>query len=229
MSFTIKDLQKLASSEKYKEFSKNHHILLNLGEKIYSRRKDLGLTQAELGKKSGIPQNKISLLESGNYGEPGREIIEKLSTALQIEIDYFNDSISRKTVELYNYILSKSKKSLGIMQFMKIPYFVDLGFIENKREQLTNFSYIRWNYGPFDKKVYDYQKLFSFENELGIKDIKFIYLSIEDQKLTENILQNIPILNGEKLKKLSYETYPMKNLGVSYGDNKHMGELLILK
>lgn len=229
MSFTIKDLQKLASSEKYKEFSKNHHILLNLWEKIYSRRKDLWLTQAELWKKSWIPQNKISLLESWNYWEPGREIIEKLSTALQIEIDYFNDSISRKTVELYNYILSKSKKSLGIMQFMKIPYFVDLWFIENKREQLTNFSYIRWNYWPFDKKVYDYQKLFSFENELWIKDIKFIYLSIEDQKLTENILQNIPILNWEKLKKLSYETYPMKNLWVSYWDNKHMWELLILK
>ena len=64
MSFTIKDLQKLTSSKKYKEFSKNHNILLNLWEKIYSRRKDLWLTQAELWKKTWIPQSKISLLES---------------------------------------------------------------------------------------------------------------------------------------------------------------------
>ena len=229
MSFTIKDLQKLTSSKKYKEFSKNHNILLNLWEKIYSRRKDLWLTQAELWKKTWIPQSKISLLESWNYWEPGREIIEKLANVLQIEIEYFNDSISRKTVEFYNYILFRIKKSLNIMQFMKIPYFVDLWFIENRKEQLTNFLYIRWHYWPFDKKVYDYKKLFSFENELWIKDMKFIYLSSSDQKIIENILQNIPILDWEKLKKLSYETWPMKKLWVSYLENKHMWELLILK
>ncbi|MDD3303218.1 MAG: DUF4065 domain-containing protein [Candidatus Gracilibacteria bacterium] len=230
MSYNIKDLQKLVKSKDFESYQLENLRFINLGEKIYGRRKDLGLTQTELGKLSQIPQNKISEMESGTYGDPGYEILNKLSKGLNISVEYLDyDSITRKTVELYNHVFSKIKDVPDIMQFMKIPYFIDLEFIKNHGKQITNFEYIRWNYGPFDKKVYDYQKLFSFDNEKGIKDIKPIYLTADEINVIDTVLSKIPKDHGQKLKELSYQTLPMKSLGVCLGDNKCMGEKLILK
>jgi hypothetical protein len=137
----------------------------------------------------------------------------RLSDALNISSEYLSyDSISRKTVEMYNYILQELESTPDIMQFMKLPYFIDLSCVRRKLQKISNFEYIRWNYGPFDKVVYDYQKLFSFQNENGIPDISYIYLSTAEKEVIDSTLMSIPKNNGEELKKLSYETEPMKNL-----------------
>jgi hypothetical protein len=74
-------------------------------------------------------------------------MIAKLSKALEIGSEYFSsENITRKTVELYNYVLSKLENIPDIMQFMKLPYFIDLELIKNNLKQATNFEYIRWNY-----------------------------------------------------------------------------------
>ena len=230
MSYNIKDLQKLVKSKEFKDYQIENARFINLWEKIYWRRKDLWLTQAELWELSQIPQNKISELESWTYWEPWFDFLSKLSKWLNISFEYlYYDSITRKTVELYNYIFSNIKNIPDIMQFMKIPYFIDLEFIKNNGKQITNFEYIRWNYWPFDKKVYDYQKLFSFDNERWIKDIKPIYLSLAEIKIIDIVLSNIPKDNWQLLKELSYKTWPMKKLWVCLWDNKCMGEKLILK
>lgn len=108
MSYSIKDLKHLVNSDEFKTFKAEDNRLISLGEKIYGRRKDLALTQSELAELANIPQNKISQLESGTYGEPGRDILERLSSALEIDLNYFLlDSIDRKTFEVYNYILPR--------------------------------------------------------------------------------------------------------------------------
>jgi hypothetical protein len=63
-----------------------------------------------------------------------------------MSIDYFSYSTTRKTVEMYNYILSQLDKVPDIMQFMKIPYFVDLEFVKKYKKQITNFDYIRCDF-----------------------------------------------------------------------------------
>jgi len=229
MSFTIKDLQNLTNSKEYSEYKDKYQRYIILWEKIYARRKDLWLTQSKLWEISWIPQNKISQLESWTYWEAWVEIIAKLSKALDIWFEYlYSDNITRKTVELYNYILSKLDNVADIMQFMKLPYFIDIELIKNNFKQATNFEYIRWNYWPFDKKVYNYQSLFSFNNERWIDNLKFIYLSDDERKIIDETLIQLPKNNWEELKKLSYETKPMKDLWVCLWDNKCMWRVLEL-
>jgi len=64
MSYSIKDLNNLVNSDEFKTFQIEDNRRIKLGEKIYGRRKDLALTQSELAESAGIPQNKISQLES---------------------------------------------------------------------------------------------------------------------------------------------------------------------
>ena len=213
MSFTQNNLKELLNSEEYKREGKIISKLLFLWEKIYTRRKDLGFTQSELAKKAQIPQNKISDLEHWSYWEPKLELLTRLSNALEISVDYLlSDNITRRTVELYNYIFSQIKKTPDIMQYMKIPYFVDLKYIKKHWIQLSNFSYKRWHYWPFDKKVYDYQKLFSDYCDSRITNLKYIYLTQEDQDFVDTVLADLPVRNSVKLKKLSYETEPMQKV-----------------
>jgi transcriptional regulator with XRE-family HTH domain len=227
MSFSINDLNNLVKSDDYKNYKEKNYRFLLLWEKIYARRKDLWLTQSDLRKLSKIPQNKISELEQWTYWEPKYDILNRLANALNIPIEYLQlDSITRKTVELYNYIFSKISWIPDIMQFMKLPYYVDLEMIKRNGKKITNFEYVRWHYWPFDKKVYDYQKLFSYDLEYWITDLKYIYLTDEEKSIIDIVLKNIPKDDWEKLKKLSYETDPMKKLWVSLGDNKFMGEKL---
>lgn len=229
MSFTSSDLSKLINSKKYQDYKKENYKFLLLWEKIYSRRKDLWFKQDELGKLAWIPQNKISKLENWTYWEPWNDILERLSMALKISIEYFtNNNITRKTVEMYNYLLSKFEKTPDVMQFMKLPYFIDLESIKCFWKQISNFEYIRWHYWPFDKKVYDYQKLFSIDFEKWFSDMKTLYLSKEEVDLINKVLNEKPKDNWEKLKLLSYETEPMKKLWVSIWDLMCMWKVLEL-
>jgi transcriptional regulator with XRE-family HTH domain len=229
MSYNLTNLQGLIDSQEFKEYyEKEGKRTINLWEKIYARRKDLALTQAKLWELASIPQNKISQLESSTYWEPWFDILFKLSNALQVPFEYLSDSVDRKTIELYNYYLSVFKKVPDIMQFMKIPYFIDLEAVNKLWKKLTNFEYIRWEYWPFDKKVYDYQKLFSCKNEKWFDDIKYIYLTEEDRELIDEVLTKIMKYSWDRLKKMSYETEPLKRLWVKLWDGKYMGEVLKL-
>lgn len=213
MSYSIKDLKNLVDSDEFKTFQESDNRNIRLGEKIYGRRKDLSLTQSELSEKTWIPQNKISQLESGTYGEPGRDILERLSEALKIDINYFIlDEIERKTFELYNYILPRIKLwDLSKFQLIKIPYFIDLEVFELLKYKLSNYNYIRLNYWPFDKKLYSYMQLFDGLDH-WYEDFKNLSLGTEEIEVIDKVINSYPVNDGEALKKLSYETYPMKNL-----------------
>lgn len=219
-------LKKLIKSNEFKKFQIKNKKNINLWEKIYWRRKDLQLTQLELSNLSWIPQNKISELENWNYWEPWFDLIENLSIALEIDFDYLNSKdITRKTFEVFQYIASKIKWNLDIMQFMKIPYFIDLESSFLFKKFITNFVYIRYNYWPFDKKVYSYQKTFSW-NEDWFEKFKITYLQKEELEIIDWVLKKYPVSNWKKLKELSYKTSPMKKLNATLWWNENMDVLL---
>jgi len=223
---TKERLRNLIKSNEFKQFQSRNKNSINLWEKIYWRRKDLWLTQAELSGIAQIPQNKISELENWNYWEPWFDLIERLSDALKIDLDYLNSKdLTRKTVEVFQYISSKIKENLDIMQFMKIPYFIDLESYSLSKEIITNFAYRRYTYWPFDKKVYSYQKIFSW-NENWFEKFKITYLQEEDLKVIDLVFKKYPVSNWKKLKELSYETYPMKKLNATLWWKENMGTLL---
>lgn len=54
-----------------------------LGEVIHARRRELGLTQTELGARIGFSQERISLLERGTYGMPSLPGLRALASGLE--------------------------------------------------------------------------------------------------------------------------------------------------
>lgn len=214
-------------SESFREKSAHHKRMILLAEKIYGRRKDLGLSQEELAKKSGTTQRIVSELENASYAPAcgiGIELYDKLAAALEIDRDYLlSDNIDRKTFELYAYIGSKLSWNWDIMQFMKLPYFVDMEAAKTLGFQLSNLSYVRHNYGPFDKNMYVYRNLFEDKSY----DLQWTYIH-DFIGLIDRALASLPIRNGDKLKKLSYETPPMKRLGATLGGKEGWNQKLIL-
>ncbi len=61
--------------------------MATLGEKIRQARKELGLTQVELGRLLGLTQNSVSLYEKG-LNQPSSESLTKLSQILHVTTDY---------------------------------------------------------------------------------------------------------------------------------------------
>jgi len=62
-----------------------------VSRRIVEKRSAAGITQAELAKKSGLPQSHISRLESGKHS-PSRATLEKIATALQLPVSTFDPS-----------------------------------------------------------------------------------------------------------------------------------------
>lgn len=217
----------MMQKESFRTKSTHQKRMILLAEKIYGRRKDLSLSQKELAEKAGTTQRIISELENASYAPEngiGEELYDKLATALGIDRDYlFSDKIDRKTFELYSYIGLKLQWNWDIMQFMKLPYFIDLEAAKALGFQLSNLSYVRNKYGPFDKSMYVYRNL--FENRAY--EIQFSYIN-DFIGIIDRTLATLPIRNGEKLKKLSYETEPMKRIGATLGGKESWNEKLIL-
>lgn len=218
-------LRELKKSKGFQEKTQHYKRMIILGEKIYGRRKDLGLSQADLAAKSGTTQRIISELESGAYAPSngiGEDLYDRLGQALQIDRDYlFSDKIDRRTFELYAYLYQKAKGELDIMQFMKLPYFVDLSTVKELGFQISNLSYVRWEYGPFDKNIYAYRTLFEGKRQ----DVNFLYIA-DFLESIDKALKPLPINNGKELKKLSYKTAPMKKLKTTIRGKAGWGEKL---
>ena len=198
-----------------------------MGEKVYGRRKDLSLSQEELAQRVGTTQRLISQIENGSYASKqgiGEDYYDRLAKALEIDRDYlFSEKINRKTFELFIYLEKKLRGELDIMQYMKLPYFIDLTSMKTSGCKLTNFEYYRCHYGPFDPRVYAYQSITKNFNQ----DIKYSYLESMIEMI-DSVLENLPCENGTKLKKLSYETPPMKALGATLSGKEFMGKELDL-
>lgn len=220
-------LSKTMQSESFRAKSAHHKRMILLAEKIYGRRKDLALSQGELAKKAGTTQRIISELENAFYAPEkgiGEELYDKLAAALEIDRDYlFSEKINRRTFELYTYIGKKLDWEWNIMQFMKIPYFIDLEAVKTFGFPISNLAYVRYEFGPFDKSMYVYRSLF----EQKSYDIQFSYIS-DFTDFIDRTLAPLPLRNGEKLKRLSYDTEPMKRIRATLGGKEAWNEKLVL-
>jgi transcriptional regulator with XRE-family HTH domain len=70
-----------------------------LGEKIATKRKALGLTQAALAKKARVGLSTLDALENGRLGELGYSKITNILTALGLELKLQEASSSRPTLD----------------------------------------------------------------------------------------------------------------------------------
>jgi len=65
---------------------KNAKLPKVLGKTIQKRRKEIGLTQEELGYKVGISRAYMGYIEQGRYA-PSLEVLEKIAKALRIPLN----------------------------------------------------------------------------------------------------------------------------------------------
>lgn len=105
-----------------------------VSERIFTKRKELGLTQTELAKKAGLKPPAISQYESGTR-TPSYEALMKLSSVLgvttdylisgrEIQIDSINDKTSKMLVKLIgNLPLDKKDKLLEYAVFLAQGYY----------------------------------------------------------------------------------------------------------
>lgn len=226
-SSKLKNIREFINSPLHQERALHIKRAILLSEKIYWRRKDLWLTQSELAKRADTTQRIISEIEEGVYTPKsgiGDQLYDKLSLALEIDRDYItSDKIDRKTFELFAYLWKKLEWKWDIMQFMKLPYFIDLKSVKDLGFQITNLEYIRYTFWPFDKKIYSYRWLF----EGNQYEITFSYIEDFIPEI-ESIISKLPIEDGEQLKVLSYKTPPMQAIKATLWGSEHIGERLNL-
>lgn len=149
----------------------------------------------------------------------------------------------KKTKQLLCIILKDNPRD--ITSLIKLSYLIDLAAIRKIGHKISEFNYIRYNYGPFDPKVYtnlnELQKegkvtSFSIYNSYGesvlfklsdnIKD--FDQISKDEQTLIKEMLDSVEGYGARMLTDIAYHTKPMKALGATLGGNEHLGEVLDL-
>lgn len=156
-----------------------------------------------------------------------------------------HENLSEKTAKLLSYLVQRHPKP-SVTVLMKLCYFVDLVHIKKYNVAITDFSYIRYNYGPFDKKIYSY--LEKMHNDQTVREEQgfanessndFIVLS-PDEKATSNVdflttqelesvdsvLSEVGGYGAKALTDIAYKTAPMKKLGATRGGVEGMYQQL---
>ena len=126
----------------------------------------------------------------------------------------------------------KSRWECGVTELIKICYLIDLSNKNDNGKKLSDFSYIRYNYGPFDKEIYkimedltedwlvDYKL---YRTSLWDEIIKYVIRDVNekiDLKETEieyidDKLGELWLFTASDLTKIAYRTKPLTDLKAS--------------
>lgn len=160
--------------------------------------------------------------------------------------EYYNNiNMKNKTKQLLTYI-ALNHQPASITSLLKISYLIDLVAMKKKSRQVSDFEFIRYNFGPFDSKIYDYLKDLSNANILVSKSDytsvgeEYVVYSIndkaelnfddlkEDQDIIDKVLKQVYGYNARILTEIAYGTKPMKALKATMGGNENIGSKLDL-
>ena len=157
------------------------------------------------------------------------------------------ENLDQKTKDVLIYVSQKHPRA-SITAFMKICYLIDLISFKNIKRQITQFSYRRYNYGPFDDKIYSYiqglleEKIINSESEYTPNGQEyFVYsyndsdennpslsLSEDEIKIADEVLNAVVGFGAKTLTEIAYKTKPMVALGATLGGRENLSEPLNL-
>lgn len=154
--------------------------------------------------------------------------------------------VNNKTAHLVSYLAHNHPKP-SVTVLMKLCYLIDLVHMKQHKNQISDFEYIRYMFGPFDKKIYSYIE------ELGKKDLiseeqsfasetanDFIVVSGGEQKLDDGsfskeelesislVLKEVEGYGAKALTDIAYKTRPMLKIGATRGGSEHLFQKLDL-
>jgi uncharacterized phage-associated protein len=151
-----------------------------------------------------------------------------------------------KTQKIIAYISQKHPRA-SITVLMKLCYLIDLVNYKRHGEQMLEFTYLRYTYGPFDQKIYADVKdllgqgLLTEGSEFTPTGDEFTYyifntdadldMSGVDGNNTEVINEVLQTVNGygaKVLTEICYKTKPMVAFNATLGGKEHLNEKLDL-
>lgn len=148
-----------------------------------------------------------------------------------------------KTQQLLAY-LSRSHVNASITVLIKLAYLVDLISYKKRKEQISDFKYVRYHYGPYDSQVNNEIEFllkkevvlasteYSSVNDYVVyrfnedKEVSFDALDEEEISLIDSVLEGLKGYGAKTLKDIAYKTAPMVKLGATQGGKENLGELL---
>lgn len=150
-----------------------------------------------------------------------------------------------KTDQLLIY-LAKNHGKTSITGLIKLAYLVDLLSIRRIGKKLSEFNYIRWHFGPFDKAIYEriskleksyilmpkteYTALGEYVAYVVNNEYSDDLPELEGfSELVDEVLESVKGYGPKALKDIAYATAPMKAFGATQGGVEHMGEDLQLE
>jgi uncharacterized phage-associated protein len=154
--------------------------------------------------------------------------------------------MENKTKQIITYLIDKHPNT-SVTALMKLCYLIDLVSIKETGKQITNFTYIRYNFGPFDKKIYNYleslteDKVITQKQEYTASGKDFIIYQItettepnhseinDSTTMINKVLDNVVGHGAKGLTQIAYQTEPMIKIGAKIGNDNGMFQKLNLK
>ncbi|MCP4134176.1 MAG: helix-turn-helix transcriptional regulator [bacterium] len=101
---------------------KNHkELVVNIGDKIKTKRLEFGLTLEQFAEKTGIDKSYLSRIENNKFKRLNSGTIVTLSKALEVEAKWFQDVSERDNNILPNdFFLLTEKEQTALMEILKI-------------------------------------------------------------------------------------------------------------
>ena len=152
----------------------------------------------------------------------------------------------QKTLQVLSYII-KNHPDVSVTSLMKLSYLIDLVAISNNKNKISDFQYVRYNYGPFDKKIHKH--LGYLENNNIIKEgsnisstgdeivtyninkknnVVFDKIPDEERKIIDEVIESLEGFGTKALTELTYRTKPMKKIGATIENKKGLNKILNL-
>lgn len=192
---------------------------------IYTKRKALGLSQAEVAETLGISRPTYIQLEKGErkpttnqkailsrvFGMTNERVEKFIETSLGSErvkgvvpreIPHENTDKFKQTLL---YILNKvgSKPNIGQTALYKLLYFIDFDYYEKFEEQIIGATYIKNTFGP---TPVSFAKIVKEMERIGqIVEVKSKHFGYDQTKYVSAVEADVSSLSGRELKHIDDE------------------------
>ena len=101
--------------------------MVTIGDRIKQKRKELGLTQAELGQKLNVTDRAVSKWEQ-NEGNPDMSLIAPLANVLGVTLDYLITGKQEETISLDD--MDEEKRALYFIKNDDVDNFKKYGYLK---------------------------------------------------------------------------------------------------
>ena len=155
--------------------------------------------------------------------------------------------LDEKTLQLITYLVAKHSNA-SVTAIMKLCYLIDLIHHNKYKKQISDFTYIRYHYGPFNNRVYSYLESLvnsgksveslaysGFGDEYILykpsdkdKDVMPTKVSAEEMETVVGVIDQVGAYGPAVLTKIAYGTKPLKSIGATLGGSEGIGRELDL-